>query len=191
MKPQMKTRFAPAMLALALASAGAYAQPAASQPRHDEHASTALTDGQILQIVRTLNDAEIEQAKEALDESKNANVKQVAQMILTDHEDSNEKVDELLKGDTSLDDSALNDTLHAKAEETHEALQDLEGAPYDCAYLQKQVAQHEEAINLSKTQLAPSASAAGLKQLLTAMGPKLEHHLQMAEQGLGKTAGCQ
>jgi len=154
------------------------------------YAQAQLTDGQILQVVRTLNDAEIKQANEAIDESKSTDMKQVAQMIIADHEASNEQMDELLSGDLDLDDSPLQETLEAKAEATHERLQDLSGAPYDCAYLQAQVAQHEEAINTAKTQLMPNAKNAGVTQFLTAMGPKLEHHLEMAKAAHSKAAGC-
>lgn len=179
-----KFTVAPALLGLTMAASLSFAAP----DNHDEHA--VLTDGQILQIVRTLNDAEIKQAKEAVDESDNATVKQVAEMIITDHEDANEKVDDLLKGDLNLDDSPLSESLAEKTEDTHESLQDLDDAAYDCAYLQKQVAQHQEAITLSKTQLEPNSKNASVKQFLTSMGPKLEHHLQMAQEGLGKVTGC-
>jgi putative membrane protein len=184
----------PAIMALTLGVGSAYAQQAA--PRvpaagNAEHSGAVLTDGQILQIVRTLNDGELKQAQEAMDESESEDVKQLAQMIITDHEASNDMMDDLLKGDLSLDDSPLSETLAGKAEDTHEMLQDLSGSAYDCQYVQKQIAQHEEAINISKTQLMPNAKDAGIKQFLTAMGPKLEHHLMMAQQSAGKATGCQ
>lgn len=180
----------PALIALTFSVGSAYAQQganaAARTPAQAGSASATYTDGQILQIVRSLNDAEIKQAKEALGESKNADVTSVAEMIVTDHENANEQVDDLLKGDTSLDDSDFNDSLNAKLEKNHESLQDLAGAAYDCSYLQKQITQHQEAISLAKTQLAPNAKSAGLKQFLTGMEPKLQHHLQMAQQSSTK-----
>jgi putative membrane protein len=192
---KLKNKFfavAPVMMVMAIAVNPVYAQQTQARPgagaEHDTHA--ALTDGQILQIVRTLNDAEIKQASEAVDQSESAAVKQVAEMIIADHEMSNEQMDELLDGDLDLDDSPLNEALTDKGEQTHESLQDLEDVAYDCAYLQKQVAQHEEAINLAKTQLVPNAQNAAVKQFLTAMGPKLEHHLQMAKEAVGKSTGC-
>lgn len=170
---------------MALMFAGAAGVAFAQAPQ-----GAALTDGQILQIVRTLNDAEIKQAKEAVDESKNAEVKQVAQMIITDHEASNEQMDELLDGDLDLDDSDLQDRLAKEGEQTHENLQDLDDAPYDCAYLKAQVAQHENAIATAKNTLIPQATNAAVKTYLTAMGPKLEHHLEMAKAGMAKMPAC-
>lgn len=191
----------PMMMALTLAMSPSHAQDgearATAQRGTDGAAQTQgaadvkLTDGQILQIVRTLNDAEIEQADEALDESDNDAVKQVAEMIKKDHEMSNEEVDKLLDGELDLDDSPLSEMLAQQGEETHELLQDVEDARYDCQYLSAQVAQHEAAISTAKTQLAPNAQNAAVKQFLTAMTPKLEQHMQMAHDTMGKLQGCE
>lgn len=201
---------APAMLALAVAAGPAYAQDDSLRPEDDNARLRAqeevarsdtrvntdvarggmLTDGQILQIVRTLNDGEIKQAKEAEDEGESEAVKQVAEMIISDHEAANEQIDDLLDGPMNLEDSPLNDMLGKQAEETHELLQDLSGNQYDCNYLQQQVAQHEAAIQTARTQLEPNARDSRVKSFLTAMGPKLEHHLQMAKEALGKVEGC-
>lgn len=202
----MKAAFAPAMLALAVAVSPAYTQDDArpeddnARLRAQENVARSdtrvnmpagmLNDGQILQVVRTLNDGEIKQANEATDEGESEAVKQVAEMIITDHEASNEQMDQLLDGPLNLEDSPLSETLGKQAEETHELLQDLSGAEYDCNYLQQQIAQHEAAIETSKTQLEPNAQDADVKSFLTAMGPKLEHHLQMAKDALGQVEGC-
>jgi len=165
-------------------------QQAAGEKRAAAAGGSALTDGQVLQIVRTLNDAEIKQAEEASDEATNESVKQLADMIKDDHDTSNQKMDEILKGSLNMEDSDMNEQLADKAEATHEKLQDLSGAEYDCAYLQAQVTQHEEAIQLSKNTLMPNAKDASVKQFLTEKGPTLEHHLQMAKEAMGKVQGC-
>ncbi|HEY0963599.1 MAG TPA: DUF4142 domain-containing protein [Pseudomonadales bacterium] len=203
--------FAPAMLALAVGVSPAYAQDDdAARPDEDNARTRAqeevarsdtrvntdaarggmLNDGQILQVVRTLNDGELKQAEEALGEGESDAVKQVAEMIKTDHEAANEQMDELLDGPLNLEDSPLSETLGKQAEETHELLQDLSGAEYDCNYLQQQVAQHEAAIDTAKTQLEPNAQDADVKAFLAAMGPKLEHHMQMAKDAMGQVEGC-
>lgn len=149
-----------------------------------------LNDGQILQIVRTLNDAEIKQANEALDEADNEAVKQVAEVIISDHEAANEQMDELLDGDLDLDDSEMSKMLGEQGEETHELLQDLSGIQYECAYLKAQVSQHEMAIETAKSQLVPKTQNASVRDFLTAMEPKLQHHLQMAKDSMGQVEGC-
>jgi putative membrane protein len=205
----MKLR--PTLIALALAAATSqvYAQDDAARTDDEAARSQAqesvarsntavntdaargamLNDGQILQIVRTLNDGEIKQAEEALDEGESDTVKSVAEMIKADHEMSNEKMDALLDGELNLEDSPMNETLGKQAEDTHELLQDLAGAQYDCAYLEQQIVQHQAAIEMSKTQLMPNAKDAGVKAFLAEKGPTLEHHLQMAKDAQG-SAGC-
>jgi predicted outer membrane protein len=216
---QKFSALAPALVVLTLAAGTAYAQDSASKPGDNPTRSaqaagqdakvnadtpvrsgekrastaaspTALTDGQILQIVRTLNDAEIKQANEAMDEGKSDEVKRVAEMIKTDHEKNNEELDELLKGDRNLEDSPMNDMLSKQAEDTHEALQNLSGNEYDCAYLQAQADQHQMAIDTAKSQLTPNAKSADVGKFLSTTAPALEHHLQMAKDSLGKVEGC-
>jgi putative membrane protein len=210
---------ASALMVVTLAAGSAYAQDNANKPGNDSAtratqsaagakqdaaarpaekragaaataSPTALTDGQILQIVRTLNDAEIKQADEAMDEAKSDEVKRVAEMIKTDHENNNEEMDELLKGDRNLEDSAMNDTLKKQGEETHERLQDLAGAQYDCAYLQAQADQHQMALDMAKNQLTPNAKSADVGKFLSTTAPALEHHLQAAKDSMGKLQGC-
>jgi predicted outer membrane protein len=153
-------------------------------------AKAVQTDGQILQIVRSLNDAEIKQAKFVMDESDNTELKVVAQSIINDHEDSNEKIDDLVEGDLSLDDSPLNDTLSEQAEATFEMLDELEGSQLDCQYLQAQVEQHELVIDTAKNDLLPDAKSPAVQAFLTESAPKLEHHLMSAKDAMKGMSGC-
>jgi putative membrane protein len=154
-------------------------------------AKSVQTDGQILQIVRTLNDGEIKQAEHAMDESDNAQVKATAQAIINDHEQSNEQIDDLVDGDLSLDDSPLNDTIAKQAETTFEMLSKLEGSQLDCQYLQKQVEQHQMALDIAKNDLAPDAKSPAVKSFLTASEPKLEHHMMEARDAMNGLSGCE
>jgi putative membrane protein len=154
-------------------------------------AKSVQTDGQILQIVRTLNMGEIKQANYAMDESDNEQVKATAQAIIKDHEESNDKIDDLAKGDLSLDDSPLNDTLLKQAETTFEMLDELENPQLDCIYLQKQVEQHEMALDIARNDLVPDAKSPEVQAFLTENEPKLEHHLMEARNAMGSLSGCQ
>lgn len=154
--------------------------------------ANALDDGQILQVVRTLNLGEIAQAELAIEESDNAQVKEVAEMILADHTSSNEQIDMLEEqvDDLDLDDSDLSESLTSLAEETREGLADLDGAAFDCAYLQKQTELHQLALTTVSTQLMPAAQDAQVQALLSMSSPKLEHHQAMAEGALQGLSGC-
>lgn len=153
-------------------------------------AKAMQTDGQILQVIRTLNNAEIDQAKHVMDESDNTEVKVVAQSIINDHDVSNEQINDLLDGPLDLDDSPLNETLQEQTEETQDMLGKLEGAQLDCQYLQKQVEQHQMALDIAKNDLAPDAQSAGVKEFLTASAPKLEAHMHHAQEAIKGLSGC-
>jgi putative membrane protein len=153
-------------------------------------AKAMQTDGQILQVVRTLNNAEIDQAKHVMDESENPEVKVFAQAIINDHDASNDQINDLLDGALDLDDSPLNETLQEQTEDTKDMLAKLEGAQLDCQYLQKQIAQHQVALDTIKNDLTPDAQSAEVKQFLTASAPKLESHLQEAQEAVRGLDGC-
>ena len=148
------------------------------------------TDGQILQVIRSLNNAEIDQAKHVIDESDNAEVKAVAQAIINDHDDSNEKINELLDGPLDLDDSPLNEMVQEHAEQTGDMLAKLEGAMLDCQYLKMQVEQHEMALDTAKKDLLPDAKNADVKAFLTMSAPTLEAHMHHAEAAMKSLTGC-
>ncbi len=163
---------------------------AAKAQTNASNAKAMQTDGQILQVIRTLNNAEIDQAKHVMDESENPEVKVVAQAIINDHDASNEQINDLLDGALDLDDSPLNETLQEQTEETKDMLAKLEGAQLDCQYLQKQVEQHQTAIDTIKNDLTPDAQSAEVKQFLTASAPKLESHVQDAQDAIKGLNGC-
>ncbi|MES2625796.1 MAG: DUF4142 domain-containing protein [Pseudomonadota bacterium] len=153
-------------------------------------AKAVQTDGQILQVVRSLNNAEIDQAKHVLDESASTEVKVVAQAIIDAHEASNDKINDLLDGSLDLDDSDLNEAIQEQTEDNKEQLAKLEGAQLDCQYLQTQVEQHQLAIDTIKSDLTPDAQSADVKAFLTASAPNLESHVQEAQNAMKNLSGC-
>jgi predicted outer membrane protein len=182
---------ATAMSATALVDAQDGTRATKADKATDASTSKAVqTDGQILQVVRSLNNAEIDQAKHVMDESENAEVKVIAQSIINDHDQSNDQIDGLLDGALDLDDSPLNETLQDQTEETQDMLAKLEGAQLDCQYLQKQVAQHQLALDTIKNDLMPDAQSAGVKAFLTESAPKLESHMQEAQEAIRSLSGC-
>ncbi|MES2604925.1 MAG: DUF4142 domain-containing protein [Pseudomonadota bacterium] len=152
--------------------------------------TAALTDGQILNVVKTLNDAGIEQANEAIDQAESAEVKQLAEAIKADHEASNDQIEKLLDGPLDLDESELSESLAATTEKTHERLQDLEGAEYDCAYLQHTADTHKSAAATVTSQLSTSAKDPAVKQFVTGLASKHQGHEKQVKTSLGKMPAC-
>lgn len=141
------------------------------------------TDPQIAHIVYTAGKIDIAAAKQALERSKNKDVKAFATDMVRDHEAVNKQALELLKklkvtpkdNDTSR---ALARDAAAKSKERSK----LKGAEFDAAYVNDEVTFHKTVNNSLETTLISSASNAELKSLLQAGLRVFQGHEQHAEQ---------
>ncbi len=171
--------------ATATASAGADAAPrtpaeaasAEGQPAMQETA--ALNDGQIAAITASANGAEIEQAKLARSKSKNAKVLQFANMMITQHGDAQKKQDKL---NISPIESSASADLVAETNKTLESLKQKTGSDFDQAYIDAQVQAHKLVLDTITGKLLPNAKSPELKAYLEEIKPKVEHHLELAQQ---------
>lgn len=123
---------------------------------------------------------EIESSKMALERSKNAGVKKIAQMLITDHTASSTKLKGLVTGG-----QVTGATIPDKMDERRQGLIDnLRGAPdaeFDNRYLDQQANAHREALILMN-----GYQTAGQNELLKAFAgevkPKIQAHLDMVNQ---------
>jgi len=182
------TSVIPAALALAITAA----MPASAQERDSRALPvTAMSDEQILQVVETLNEGEINQAKLALSKSEDAGVKQVAEMILADHEMSEARLEQLEdKHDLDTADSALAAQIERLGETTLDGLKALDGEQFECAYLDEQEKQHKFALETVNDDLMPAAQSEHVKSVLAMSAPKLEHHLDLVQAARGNLDNC-
>jgi putative membrane protein len=157
------------LLTLGLASVPAYAQ-------------AKVTDAQIAAIVVTANQVDIDAGRFAAAKSSDANVKAFANTMVTDHTAVNQSAVALV---TKLKVTPVeNDTsraLKAGGEQNLAQLQKLEGEALDKAYVDHEVAYHEQVIAAIDTVLIPNAENAELKALLVAVRPAFIEHLNHAK----------
>lgn len=162
----------PIMLLLGLATAGiARAQAAAP------------SDAQIVGIVVTANQIDIDAAKLALQKSKNQQVRDFAQQMIDDHTALGKNVGDLVKklnvtpanGDTS-------NTLKQQAAAETTKLNSLSGRAFDREYINHEVAYHKAVIDAVGDTLIPNAQNSELKAALQGAAPLFQGHLQHAEQ---------
>jgi putative membrane protein len=144
------------------------------------------TDPQIAHIAYTAGVVDIEAAKQAVEKSKNPQVVEFANAMLSDHEAVNQQALELVKklGVTPED----NDTSKAIAkggEDKRAELAKLDGAAFDKAYIDNEVAYHQQVNGALETLLIPSAGNAELKALLETGLKLFQGHQQHAEQVAG------
>jgi putative membrane protein len=142
----------------------------------------APTDPQIVGIVGTADQIDIDYAKLALSKTKNKQVRDFAQQMITDHSSVQKSVNELAaKLNVTPADSDTSNSLKAQAQQTTQKLRGLRGKAFEKAYIDNEVAYHQAVINATKTVLIPSAQNAELKSALQGAEPLFEGHLQHAE----------
>ena len=142
----------------------------------------APTDPQIVGIVTAADQIDINYAKLALSKTKNREVRDFAQQMITDHSSVQKSVNDLAaKLGVTPADSGTSNSLNAQAQQMTQKLEGLKGKAFEKAYIDNEVAYHQAVINATKTVLIPSAQNAELKSALEGATPLFEGHLQHAE----------
>jgi putative membrane protein len=144
--------------------------------------TSTLSDDQIFGVLHTANVGEIEQARLAQKQAKNARVKQFAGMMIKDHSDADKKgTDVAKKTKASPAPSDVSRNLESDAKQLTSAMSSQKGSDFDRSYIDAQVKEHQGVLDLIDKQLLPNAQSAELKSLLQSLRPKIEGHLREAQ----------
>jgi putative membrane protein len=155
---------------LALSAAGAWAQAAGP------------TDPQIAAIVVTANQVDIDAGKLAASKSHSKDVKEFAQLMITDHSGVNKSATELVqKLHVAPESSATSQSLQKGGDDNLAALKKLGGSAFDRAYVDHEVAYHQAVLDAVDKTLIPGAQNAELKALLVKVRPAFVAHLEHAK----------
>ena len=130
-------------------------------------ADAGPTDAEIAHIAYTAGALDVAAAKQALAKSHNKDVRAFASVMLRDHEAVNGQALALVKKlKVTPADNATSQALSKQAAETHDKLQKLDGAAFDKAYVDNEVAYHKAVNGALQSTLIPSADNGELKSLL-------------------------
>jgi putative membrane protein len=166
----MLTRLTTAVAVTCMLSGAAMAQ--AAKP----------TDPQIAHIAYTAGQIDIDAAKQALQKSKNKEVRAFAEDMVRDHEAVNKQALDLVKKlKVKPEDNATSKALSKAAKDKKAELAKLDGAAFDKAYVQNEVAYHKTVNGALEKTLIPSANNADLKSLLQTGLKVFQGHEQHAE----------
>ncbi len=103
--------------------------------------------------------------------------------MVRDHTAVNEKALALVKKlNVTPEDNATSRALTQQADAEYQKLGALNGAAFDKAYAENELAYHRQVIDALRTTLIPSTTNSELKQLLMTGLKIFEGHLQHAEQ---------
>lgn len=161
-------------LATSLAAASVFAIAAAQDK--------GPSDPQIAGIVVAANKIDVDAGKIAKSHSKNKEVQQFAQQMITDHTAVNKQAGALAKKlNVKPAESDTSKSLKSAAKDTQAKLKKLKGAEFDKAYVDNEVAYHEQVLGAIDKVLIPNAKNAELKGLIEKVRPAIAAHLEHAK----------
>jgi len=130
-------------------------------------ADTKVSDPQIAHIAYTAGQIDVTAAEQALKKSKNPDVIEFAKTMEQDHKAVNEQALALVKKlNVTPEDNDVSKSLNDQAGKELDALGALDGAAFDKAYVDNEVAYHKAVNGALADLLIPSAQNAELKSLL-------------------------
>ena len=160
--------------ALLIAAAPAFAQGASP--------AAAPTDPQIAHIVVTANQVDIDAGKLAESKGHSKEVRDFGKMMVTDHSGVNKQAVALVtKLNVKPQDNPTSESLKKGGEENLAKLKGLKGAAFDKAYIDHEVAYHEQVIDAVDKVLLPNAKNEELKALIVKVRPAFVAHLEHAK----------
>ena len=159
-----------------IAVAGLLSFPVVGASAHE------VTDAQIASIVVTANQVDIDAGKLAKARSSNADVQKFAELMVTDHTGVNKSAVNLAgKLKVTPQDNPTSQSLKAGGDKNLARLKTLNGAAFDKAYVDQEVAYHQQVIDALDETLIPGATNQELKALLIKVRPAFVAHLEHAK----------
>lgn len=164
------------MKASVVVLAGALLVPAAPV------SAQGITDAEIAHIVVTANQVDIDAGKLAQSASTNADVKTFGERMVTDHTGVNKTGTELVtRLKVTPKDNPTSQSLKEGGEENVSNLKTLKGTAFDKAYIDHEVAYHQQVLDALDKTLIPNAKNEELKALLVKVWPAFVAHLEHAK----------
>jgi len=141
-----------------------------------------INDAQIASIVVTANQVDIDAGKLATTKAADPDVKKFAQLMVTDHTGVNKSaVDLATKLKVTPEDNPTSKSIKSGGDDNVKNLQTLSGTAFDKAYVDHEVAYHQQVLDAVDKTLIPGAKNAELKALLVKVRPAFVAHLEHAK----------
>ena len=141
-----------------------------------------VTDPQIAAIVVTANQVDIDAGTLAESKSTNAEIRKFGQQMVTGHSGVNKQATDLVtRLKVTPQDNPTSQSLKAGGEKNVAHLKSLSGAAFDKAYIDHEVAYHQQVLDAVDKTLIPSAKNDELKALLVKVRPAFVAHLEHAK----------
>jgi len=159
---------------LLIIAGGAVAQGAAP--------AAGPNDAQIASIVVTANQVDIDAGKLAEAKGSTPDVKAFGKQMVTDHSGVNQQAVALVtKLKVTPEDNPTSQSLKAGGAENVKNLEKLSGVAFDRAYVDHEVAYHQQVLDAIDKTLIPNAKNEELKALIVKVRPAFVAHLEHAK----------
>lgn len=145
-------------------------------------AEKKLSDAEITHILNETNKGEIDIAKLAKKKATNDEVKNFAEMMITEHSTNNKNSMQLVR---KLNLRPVNNEKSKEIEQEGEKvlskLKEIEGKDFDLAYINAQVNRHQQVLDNLENSLIPAARNPEIKALLDRTKSSAADHLEYAK----------
>jgi len=143
---------------------------------------TALTDGEILQVLDAANSGEIEQGELARELAVIPDVLEFAAKMVTRHTANRQEAESVANSATiTLRQYPLAEELDTQSEAIVATLEATPEEQFDLLYMQLQVDVHSEVLELLDENLIPEAHAQEVQDFLTRTRSEVADHLERAQ----------
>ena len=140
------------------------------------------TDPQIAHIVVTANQVDIDAGKLAEAKGHSNDVKAFGKQMVTDHSGVNKQAVALVtKLKVTPKDNPTSQSLKKGGEDNLKNLRGLNGVAFDKAYIDHEIAYHEQVLDALDKVLIPNAKNEELNALLVKVRPAFVAHLEHAK----------
>lgn len=142
-----------------------------------------LSDREVGEILKTVNDAEIDAAKAAKSRADHANVKQFARDMEVAHETSNKDAKQIFKrADISPKSNDVAKNLKKEAKDKLSELKKKKGRDFDKAYIENQISMHQQVLNDLDQKFIPGAQNEDFRAFLETTRTHVQEHLDKAKE---------
>jgi len=141
-----------------------------------------LNDGEILQIVVTANQGDIENGELARKKASNKQVRAFANRMIKERTDLNKEAKVIVaKLKKPTEESTISKDMKADGTNTQDHLRNLNGSEFDKAYIDAEIKHNQKLIDVADNTLLPNVKDEALKALLTKVRPALAAHIELAK----------
>jgi putative membrane protein len=142
----------------------------------------APDDAQIAHIVVTANQVDIDAGKLAASKASSKDVQAFGKQMVADHTGVNKQATDLVtRLKVKPQDNPTSQSLAKRGKENVAKLDTLKGAAFDKAYVEHEVAYHQDVLDALDKTLIPNAKNEELKALMVKVRPAFVSHLEHAK----------